>query len=502
MCILESMGPVDEVQKQPALRRRPGTVSSRIRAALGRLESWTRPVDPRTRATLDERWAALPEAARTPAQTLGRHAVGCEGTHGVFPKCNLTCSPCYHSADANKVRIDGEHTLREVAAQMRYLAHRRGPRAHAQLIGGEVSLLSPNDHAAALTIMREHGREPMSFTHGDFEYEYLQAVVVGESGKPRFGRVSYAAHFDKLMRGRGGIPRPRSEAELHPYRRRFAEMFARLRREHGVRSYLAHNMTVTPDNIDEVADVVHQVVDMGGYSMVSFQPAAFVGDERRWRGDYREIDIDTVWECIEHGMGQSVSFEAVQFGDPRCNRTALGFMVGRKWYPFLDVTRPAEILARDAFFAHLGGVAFGGTRVPLLIVKVLRVLAGYPRGVLVAARWARSAVTRCGGLRHVAVASARRQVRPMTFVVHRFMNAENVAPAWDLMQSGKTASDPVLVETQERLAACTYSMAHPETGELVPACVQHSVLDPGENRQLRRLLPLTPAVPSVPGCCS
>ncbi len=35
-------------------------------------------------------------------------------------------------------------------------------------------------------------------------------------------------------------------------------------------------------------------------------------------------------------------------------------------------------------------------------------------------------------------------------------------------------------------------MAHPETGELVPACVQHSVLDPGENAALRRLLPLTP----------
>jgi hypothetical protein len=33
-------------------------------------------------------------------------------------------------------------------------------------------------------------------------------------------------------------------------------------------------------------------------------------------------------------------------------------------------------------------------------------------------------------------------------------------------------------------------MAHPESGTLVPACVQHSVLDPGENQELRRLLPL------------
>lgn len=71
----------------------------------------TRPIHPDTRAALDKRWADLPPHARTDNQLLGRCAVGCEGTHGVFPKCNLTCSPCYHSADANKVRIDGDHTV-------------------------------------------------------------------------------------------------------------------------------------------------------------------------------------------------------------------------------------------------------------------------------------------------------------------------------------------------------------------------------------------------------
>lgn len=476
------------------------TAISGIVSALRGIAASTRPVDPRTRAALDERWAALPDAVRTPGQTLGRHAVGCEGTHGVFPKCNLTCSPCYHSADANKVRVDGAHTLREVAAQMRYLATRRGPRAHAQLIGGEVSLLAPDDHAAALLIMREHGREPMSFTHGDFDYDYLRAVVLDGDGVPRFGRVSYAAHFDKLMRGRRGVPRPRSEAELHPYRRRFAEMFVRLRREHGVSSYLAHNMTVTPDNLAEVAEVAAEVVDMGGYSMLSFQPAAFIGDDRRWRGEYREVDIDTVWEQIETGLGQTISHDAVQFGDPRCNRTALGFMVDGQWVSFVDVGIEAEEAARDDFFTHLGGVNFGGTPPILLACKLVRVLVRYPRGVVVALRWARSVARRSGGIGTLTVALGRRRLRPVTFVVHRFMDAENVAPAWELSKAGVLSDDPVLLETQERLAACTYSMAHPETGELVPACVQHSVLDPPENVELRRLLPLTVASSSG-GCC-
>jgi len=43
--------------------------------------------------------------------------------------------------------------------------------------------------------------------------------------------------------------------------------------------------------------------------------------------------------------------------------------------------------------------------------------------------------------------------------------------------------------TQERLQACSYAMAHPASGRLVPACAQHSLLDPGENAELRVLLP-------------
>ena len=74
---------------------------------LERLREWQRrttPVDPEFVAALDRRWAELPEAIRTPGQVLGRFAPGCEGTHGVFPACDLACTPCYHSRDANRVR--------------------------------------------------------------------------------------------------------------------------------------------------------------------------------------------------------------------------------------------------------------------------------------------------------------------------------------------------------------------------------------------------------------
>ena len=449
-----------------------------------RLEVLTRPVDSETRQAMDRRWVELPAAVRTPAQALGRHGVGCEGTHGVFPRCNFSCSPCYHSREANQVRVDGPHTITQVDRQMALLREVRGPSAHAQLIGGEVSLLSPEDHAEALAVMRHHGREPMSFTHGDFDYGYLERLAVEPDGRPRFNRLSFAAHFDTTMFGRRGIRRPGDEHELNPYRARFAEMFTRLRKEHGVRSFLAHNMTVTPANVDQIPDVIRDNRSLG-FNLFSFQPAAFIGDERRWKEDFRSMTADAIWQRIEEGAGSRLQFRVFQVGDERCNRTAWGFYVGERWFSVLDEDDPADMVTRDAFLKYLGGVHFNAP-LRLLVPRLGRLALRHPSVVGIAAGWLVRTVRRVGGLRTVL----RERIVPMTFVMHRFMHTEDVAPAWDLMERGETSDDPVIRETQERLSACSYAMAHPETGRLVPACVQHSVLDPEENHTLRVLLPL------------
>lgn len=449
----------------------------------------TRPVDPETRAALDRRWAELPEAVRTDAQALGRNAVGCEGTHGVFPRCNLACTPCYHSRDANRVATDGEHTGEEVDRQMGLLRRQRGPRAHAQLIGGEVSLLAPDDHAAALLTMRAHGREPMSMSHGDFDPDYLEQLVLDHAGRRRLDRVSFAGHFDMLMFGRRGIARPPDEASLDPYRRRFAQMFADLRRDHGVSSFVAHTMTVTERNVDQIPALIRANRD-AGFDMFSFQPAAFVGDDRRWHDDYAATTGDAVWARIEEGAGCRLPFRAIQHGDERCNRTTYGFYVGDSYHPLLDDLDPDDLRLRDLFFAHLGGVQKTGSSATFA-VKVARVLVRRPRLLAQFVRWAVRRVRRVGML-----ALLRHGVRPVTFVMHSFMDARDVQPAWEAMCAGETSDDPRIAATQQRLQACSYAMAHPETGELVPACVQHSVLDPSENVALRRLLPITPVARS------
>jgi hypothetical protein len=457
-------------------------------ARIGALMRAVRPTDPEFAAALARRWAELPETARTPGQVLGRHGVGCEGTHGVFPRCDLACTPCYHSRDANQVRVDGPHTLAQVRAQMALLRQVRGPRAHAQLIGGEVTLLDPDDHAEALAIMRAHGREPMSMSHGDVDYGYLQRLVLGPGGRRRLRRVSFAAHFDSLMFGRRGIPRPADEASLNPYRERFTAMFTRLRRDHKVRYFLAHNMTVTPANLGEVAGVVRDCRDMG-YGMFSFQPAAFVGDDRRWQEPYRDITGEQVWAQIEAGVGTRLDYHVFEHGDVRCNRAAYGFWCGDRWYPFLDGSDHRDLAVRDAFFRYLGPVSFTGTPPALLAVRLALVAAAHPRIITLAARWAARTAGRVGPRRLLG-----RRIRPVSYVMHQFMDAADVTRAWELMQRGHTSDEPRIRATQERLAACHYAMAHPENGALVPACVQHGVLDPAENRALRALLPV-PAVP-------
>lgn len=460
------------------------------------LNEKTKPVDARTRAALDQRWDELPERVRTPAQTLGKIGVGCEGTHGVFPKCDFACTPCYHSADANQVRVDGEHTLREIESQMALLERSRAPHAHAQLIGGEVTLLSPEDHAAAIEVMRGHGREPMSFSHGDFDYDYLEKLTVHSDGTRRFRRISFALHIDTTMKGRRGIRRASSEEQLTPYRVKAVAMFDRLRREHGVNFYLAHNVTVTPDNVEQIPDVLRGARRLG-FGMFSFQPAAFVGDQRRWRSDYSKLDPDEVWRRIEEGAGTRLPYQVLEVGDTRCNRTAWGFYVGDDWFSFINDLDAKDLKARDALLEHLGGVHFSAPR-HLLVIRLARAVLSHPSLVPIALSWMTRTIRRAGGVRRLI----KERPRPTTFVMHRFMHAADVAPAWELLGRGEMSTDPRILETQERLLACSYAMAHPETGELVPACVQHGVLDPDENVALAALLPLprrrgTPAAVGV-----
>lgn len=468
----------------------------RLCDAIVTLERLTRP----GQRALPSRYEKLPDHVKTESQMLGRMSPGCEGTTGVFPRCNFSCHPCYHSADANKVRIDGLHTVTEVARQMDTLRKQRGPIGHCQLIGGEVSLLPPEDHVLALETMRYFGRIPMSFTHGDFDYEYLYRLAVLPSGRPRFSRIDFAVHFDIGMRGRKGVSRLHSESQLTPHRRRFVAMFQRLRRENGVRFYLAHNMTVQPDNLPTIADAVKDLIGMG-FRLISFQPAALQGARQvdTLRNSVVDDEGASVWHEIERGAGIRLSYSLFQMGDVRCNRMAVCGVVGagqeglQSVHIFLlfDDTCSADVHSRDLIMRHLGNIVLPPR---LLALKIFRAILIKPWLLIPALSWCFRVMRRAGGL----WAIIRHGIQPLTIVLHRFMDAEDVAKAWQLMEHDIPSHDarvdaagPRIRETMERLAACSYSMAHPDDGRVVPACVQHSVYDGPLNKQLTEQLPLS-----------
>ncbi len=383
------------------------------------------------------------------------------------------------------MRTDRDHTFTQVEAQMTFLRGARGTGQHAQLIGGEVSLLDADDHAHTLEVMLRHGRKPMSMTHGDFDDTYLRRLALDAEDRPRFDVLRMAGHFDSLMLGRRGVPRPRPEHDLDAPRRHFVEMFERLQAEHGVRFDLAHNMTVTPANLAEVAKVTRTVMGLR-YGMASFQPAAHVGNPKRWREDYRGVGIDEVWAQIEAGRARGCRGRICRWAIRAATARPTGWLPAAAGSTLLDDRNPRDLRARDRFLAAFGRMDFERPRLARALA-LLRVTANHPGIVPQAAGWALRFARRVGVRRLLTG-----RPRALTFVVHAFMDASVVRPAWEATERGEVAVDPEVRAAQERLRACSYAMAHPEQGRTVPACVQHSIMDPAENLDLLELLPMHP----------
>ncbi len=419
------------------------------------------PVTAEKRRLLAERWADLDPALRFAGQGLGQKATGCGATIGIQPRCDFACTGCYLGSEAN--RIPALSTA-AILAQLDELRRYLGPKSNVQLTDGEVTLRPESELLEILAHARAIGVVPMLMTHGDNlrrKPGLLERLMEG-------GLTEVSVHIDITQRGRDGHRAPTSERELDPLREEFAAMIRTARRRTGRALRAAMTLTVTDDNLPQIAGVVRwTIANRDAFGLMSFQPLARVGRTRR---ELHGVDAASLWGEIAKGtadFGPTLDNllgnpAPLHFGHPECTRFVPLLALERPGEPprlvqaFRD--HPDDLAIVEQFFAKgLGGVAFRDDRPLEKLARGLGLLRAEPRWILGhVRRWADRRLRDEAGtslLRLLADALAGRlRVDGITLTSHHFMSPEELAT-----DTGR-----------ERLAACVFRV--PVDGEMVPMC--------------------------------
>src|SRR3954451_6759215 len=285
-------------------------------------QAWQLFQDPATaekREILAERWAGLDPALRLPGQGLGQKATGCGATIGVQPRCDFACTGCYLGHEANQ--IPGLPTA-AILRKLNEMRRRLGPKSNVQVTDGEVTLRPVEELTEILRYARSIGIVPMVMTHGD---NLRRRPGLLERLMTEGGLTEVSIHVDITQRGRDGYKAPKSELELMPLRDEFAAMIREARRRTGRPLRAAMTLTVTQDNLPQIADVVRWLVrNRDAFGLVSFQPLAQVGRTRR---DEEGVEAGELWREIGRATADfGLELPAMpgtgplSFGHPDCTR--------------------------------------------------------------------------------------------------------------------------------------------------------------------------------------
>jgi hypothetical protein len=417
--------------------------------------------DPATaekRALLAERWEGLDPALRLPGQGLGQKATGCGATIGIQPRCDFACTGCYLGREANRIpALPTAAVLRQLDELRRWL----GPKSNVQITDGEVTLRPVEELTEILSYARSIGIVPMVMTHGD---NFRRRPGLLERLMTEGSLTEVSIHVDITQRGRDGHKAPKSELELMGLRDEFAAMIREARRRTGRPLRAAMTLTVTQDNLPQIADVVRWLVrNRDAFSLVSFQPLAQVGRTRR---SQRGVTATDLWAEVGRATADyGLPLEGagpMHFGHTECTR----------FVPLVALERPGEeprlfrgirdepedVAVMREFFEHgLGGVAFRDDDPLEKTARFLGMVRTAPGWMLGRARrWigARSRAEAGMPLSRLLADGLRGRLRidSLTLTSHHFMSPQEV-------------NTPV---GQDRLAACVFRL--PYQGKMVPMC--------------------------------
>lgn len=409
---------------------------------------------------LAQRWAGLDPALQLPGQGLGQKATGCGATVGIQPRCDFSCTGCYLGQEANRIpALPVAAILRQLDELRRWL----GPKSNVQVTDGEVTLRPVEELTEILRYARSIGVIPMVMTHGD---NFRRQPGLLERLMEEGGLTEVSIHVDITQRGRDGAAYrvPRSELELMPLRDEFAAMVREARRRTGRPLRAAMTLTVTRDNLAQIADVVRWLVrNRDAFSLVSFQPLAQVG---RTRKSQRGVTAAELWREVGRGTaGFGLHLDGagpLHFGHTECTRFVplLALQRAGEEARLFQAFRPVpedQAIVQEFFARGLGGTAFRDDDALEKTARALGMIRTAPRWLLGRARhWVAARMRNEAGLSLPRLLfdnlRGRLRVDGLTLTSHHFMSPEELRT-------------PV---GQDRLAACVFRL--PYKGKMVPMC--------------------------------
>ena len=403
------------------------------------------------------RWQDLPDRLKTPEQIVGMAHHSCGATHGVLERCDFACTSCYLGEEANAAApLPREEVFAQLAEEEMDHFRFLGPQGKAQITSGEVTLLPRETLGEYVRYAIRIGLDPMVMTHGRRfleEPDYLQELIEKD------GLEKLSIHVDSTQRGREEWSPCVTESQLNAVRDRYANLIRDMRAKTGRKLHAAHTVTVTPQNLDQIPDIMDWLVrNLDAFRMMSFQPVAEVG--RTQDEAISGLQLTDIWERICDTLGVSLNRDAMHFGHPECH-IMIPVVVARAGdqLSVLETVRSSKSWDRSYLrrllrvvggytvrgksrAENLSGITSLALRSPLLLLETL-VYGAY----------------RIWGNRRelarvilAAIRSRDLSVRPLALVVHKFMSPGELDS-----QLGK-----------ERLKACTFRV--PVDGEMISMC--------------------------------
>lgn len=237
-----------------------------------------------------------------PTQTAGRfYPVACVALE-VTQRCNLDCTLCYLSDQAEATF---DPPLQVLFARLATIHSHYGPGVSVQLTGGDPTLRRLQDLEALCREIRRLGMRSCLMTNG------IRATRDVLRQLAQAGLDDVAFHVD-VTQERRGYP---TEAALNAVR---LDYIARAR---GLDLRILFNTTICGENFAELEALAGFFRDQDNVAFVSFQMQADTG-----RGVLRArpeaITQKSVMRAIEVGYGCDLDFDAVQVGHSKCNRYA------------------------------------------------------------------------------------------------------------------------------------------------------------------------------------